>query len=62
MPNLFMVETVDSEKLASALNSSYEKHRKNPDSRLKIFIQVNTSGEEGRDYKEIYMTNRFMIL
>ncbi|KAK3908874.1 Pyridoxal phosphate homeostasis protein [Frankliniella fusca] len=46
MPNLYMVETVDTEKLASALNTSYEKYRKKPDCRLKVMIQVNTSGEE----------------
>lgn len=48
MPNLFMVETVDSEKLASALNDSYEKNRKTADARLKVMVQVNTSGEEGK--------------
>lgn len=46
MPNLFMVETVDSEKLASALNNSFEKYRKSSENRLKIMIQVNTSGEK----------------
>ncbi|XP_026276500.1 pyridoxal phosphate homeostasis protein isoform X1 [Frankliniella occidentalis] len=46
MPNLFMVETVDSEKLASALNTSYEKYRKQKDHRLKVMIQINTSGEK----------------
>ncbi|XP_034256528.1 pyridoxal phosphate homeostasis protein [Thrips palmi] len=46
MPNLFMVETVDSEKLATALNNAYEKYRKSSESRLKVMIQVNTSGEK----------------
>lgn len=46
IPNLFMVETVDSEKFASALNSAYEKSRKTADDQLKVLVQVNTSGEE----------------
>lgn len=48
IPNLFMVETVDSEKLASALNNAYEKYRKTSDDRLRVMIQVNTSGEKGK--------------
>lgn len=48
MPNLFMVETVDSEKLASALNDSFEKNRKTADARLNVMVQVNTSGEDGK--------------
>lgn len=47
MPNLYMVETVDSEKLGTALNNAYEKYRKSTEKRLKIMIQVNTSGEKG---------------
>ena len=39
-----MVETVDSVKLADALNSSWAKLQK--PNRLKTFLQVNTSGEE----------------
>jgi len=41
--NLWAVETVDSEKLASTLSKAVEQN--NRDS-LSIFIQVNTSGEE----------------
>lgn len=45
--NLFIIETVDSEKLASALDAGWMKLSKNDDSKLKIMVQVNTSNEEG---------------
>jgi len=44
-PNLSMVETVTSEKLASKLNSRAEKLQ----NRLPVMIQVNTSGEENKN-------------
>lgn len=44
VPNLFMVETVDSVKLANTLNSSWGKKNK-PDP-LNVMVQVNTSQEE----------------
>lgn len=44
VPNLFMIETVDSAKLATTLNSSWEKqNRVKP---LNVMVQVNTSKEE----------------
>ncbi|KAL4711614.1 hypothetical protein ACJJTC_003631 [Scirpophaga incertulas] len=43
-PQLFMVQTVDSQKLADNLNKQWSKYRKQEE-RLKIMIQVNTSGE-----------------
>jgi len=44
IPNLFMVETVDSTKLATALDAAYQKSA--PQSkRLKVMVQVNTSNE-----------------
>lgn len=44
VPNLFMIETVDSAKLATTLNSSWEKqNRAKP---LNVMVQVNTSKEE----------------
>lgn len=46
LPGLYMVETVDSVKLADALNSSWAKLQK--PNRLKTFLQVNTSGEENK--------------
>ncbi|XP_015269483.1 PREDICTED: proline synthase co-transcribed bacterial homolog protein [Gekko japonicus] len=46
VPNLFMLETVDSVKLADRLNSSWQK--KGSSERLKIMVQVNTSGEDSK--------------
>uniref|UniRef100_A0A8C0GCF9 Pyridoxal phosphate homeostasis protein n=1 Tax=Chelonoidis abingdonii TaxID=106734 RepID=A0A8C0GCF9_CHEAB len=46
VPNLFMVETVDSVKLADKVNSSWQK--KGSSQRLKIMVQVKTSGEESK--------------
>ncbi|XP_074642029.1 pyridoxal phosphate homeostasis protein-like [Tubulanus polymorphus] len=46
VPNLFMVETVDSDKLAMALNNSWQKCGK--DEPLRIMVQVNTSGEQNK--------------
>lgn len=42
VPNLYMIETVDSIKLADLLNSKWSK----PDP-LKVLVQVNTSEEKG---------------
>ncbi|XP_078358532.1 pyridoxal phosphate homeostasis protein-like isoform X1 [Oculina patagonica] len=44
VPNLFMIETVDSAKLASTLNSSWSKQNKPQP--LNVMVQVNTSKEE----------------
>ncbi|KAK3606090.1 hypothetical protein CHS0354_006446 [Potamilus streckersoni] len=46
VPNLHMIETLDNEKLAQMLNSSWEKMQK--DVRLKIMVQINTSAEESK--------------
>ncbi len=43
IPNLWMVETIDSTKLASTLNNSWSKTANTY--RLKVMIQVNTSEE-----------------
>lgn len=45
--NLHLVETVDSEKIATALDNAWPKYRKSEDSKLRIMVQVNTSREEG---------------
>ncbi|XP_011497077.1 PREDICTED: proline synthase co-transcribed bacterial homolog protein [Ceratosolen solmsi marchali] len=45
VPNLDVIETVNSEKIAIALNNAWEKFRKIENSKLKIMIQVNTSKE-----------------
>lgn len=47
VPNLWIIETVDSNKLASALDTAWPKYRKNDDNKLNIMVQVNTSKEEG---------------
>ncbi|XP_064333536.1 pyridoxal phosphate homeostasis protein isoform X2 [Camelus dromedarius] len=46
VPNLFMLETVDSVKLADRVNSSWQK--KGALERLKVMVQINTSGEESK--------------
>ncbi|XP_038219468.1 pyridoxal phosphate homeostasis protein [Zerene cesonia] len=47
-PNLYIVETVDSAKLADNLNKQWEKFRKTDD-KLKVMVQVNTSAEEAKN-------------
>ncbi|NXG41423.1 PLPHP protein, partial [Psilopogon haemacephalus] len=46
VPNLFMLETVDSVKLADRVNSSWQK--KGCPQKLKVMVQVNTSGEDSK--------------
>lgn len=46
VPNLYMVETIDSVKLADKLNSSWQKLRASNSWGLKVMVQINTSGEE----------------
>lgn len=46
VPNLHVIETVDTLKLAAAINSSWARTH-SLEEKLKIFLQVNTSGEEG---------------
>ena len=45
-PNLWAVETVDSERLASTLDNSWKKIH--TDRKLNVFVQINTSGEESK--------------
>ncbi len=44
--HLWAVETVDSQRLAMALDNSWRKRR--CDRKLRVFVQVNTSGEESK--------------
>lgn len=46
VPNLHLVETVDSVKLADSLHNAWSKLQKSE--RLKVFAQVNTSREENK--------------
>ncbi|CAE1281248.1 yggS [Acanthosepion pharaonis] len=46
-PNLFMVETVDSKKLATALNTACQNRKR--ETPLSVMVQINTSGEETKN-------------
>ncbi|XP_060712545.1 pyridoxal phosphate homeostasis protein [Hemiscyllium ocellatum] len=46
VPNLFMIETIDSSKLADKVNQSWQKKQAAP--RLKVMVQVNTSEEDSK--------------
>uniref|UniRef100_A0A671RW48 Pyridoxal phosphate homeostasis protein n=2 Tax=Sinocyclocheilus anshuiensis TaxID=1608454 RepID=A0A671RW48_9TELE len=48
VPNLYMVETIDSMKLAEKVNGSWQKMRAANTQQLKIMVQINTSGEESK--------------
>lgn len=56
-PGLFMVETVDSEKLADNLNKQWLKYRKEKE-RLRVMVQVNTSGEQAKSGLEPLETTK----
>lgn len=47
--NLYMIETVDSEKLAGKLQAACELAGRTPDTPLRILIQVDTSGEDTKN-------------
>ncbi|XP_054002663.1 pyridoxal phosphate homeostasis protein isoform X2 [Hylaeus anthracinus] len=53
VPNLYVIETIDNEKIASALNTSWPKFRKHNDIKLKVMIQVNTSAEKEKSGCEV---------
>ncbi|KAJ8968151.1 hypothetical protein NQ314_002405 [Rhamnusium bicolor] len=62
-PNIYLIETVDSEKLATTLNKNWPKFGP-PDSKLKVMIQVNTSGEEeknGIDPAEVCNLTKYVL-
>lgn len=46
LPGLYMVETVDNEKLATALDKAWQ-NRSGSSEKLRVLVQVNTS-EEGK--------------
>ncbi|XP_066570283.1 pyridoxal phosphate homeostasis protein [Amia ocellicauda] len=50
VPNLFMVETVDSVNLADKVNAAWQKVRPTSTSgqKLKVMVQINTSGEDSK--------------
>lgn len=45
LPGLHMIQTIDNEKLAEAVNNSWKSNRLETEGKLKVLIQVNTSGE-----------------
>jgi len=47
VPGLYIIETIDSEKLANTINDGWKKL--NNDKKLKIMIQVNTSNEKEKN-------------
>lgn len=47
LPGLYMIETVDSEKLAAAVDRSWGS-RGRPGEKLRVLVQVNTSHEENK--------------
>ncbi|XP_071090328.1 pyridoxal phosphate homeostasis protein-like isoform X1 [Haliotis cracherodii] len=47
VPHLYMLETVDSVKLAQAVSNSWERLQK--PGRLRVMVQVNTSGEQNKN-------------
>ena len=44
IPNLFVIETIDSLKKAAILNKAVAAE--SPDRRMNIYLQINTSGED----------------
>ncbi|XP_076184102.1 pyridoxal phosphate homeostasis protein [Ptiloglossa arizonensis] len=53
VPNLYIIETIDNEKIASALNTSWPKFKKCNESKLKVMVQVNTSKEKEKSGCEV---------
>ncbi|XP_043263925.1 pyridoxal phosphate homeostasis protein [Colletes gigas] len=53
VPNLYIIETVDSEKISFALNVAWPKFRKDETSKLKVMVQVNTSKEKEKSGCEV---------
>ena len=59
VPNLFVIETIDSENIATTVNAAWERLKK--PGRLKVMFQINTSGEESKKllfvtkWKEIHL-------
>ncbi|KAJ8687548.1 hypothetical protein QAD02_023342 [Eretmocerus hayati] len=48
VPNLYMIETVDSEKIASSIDNAWPKFGNQDNAKLKIMVQINTSREEAK--------------
>lgn len=48
MPNLFLIETISKQTLADKVHNSFSRENKGGEKKLKVFIQVNTSGEDNK--------------
>ena len=53
VPGIFLVETVDSDKLATALDLAWAKQVEEK-GKLKVMLQVNTSGEQGEEKNQYF--------
>jgi len=49
VPNLYLIETIDSEKIATAVDNAWAKMGKDEDKKLNIMVQVNTSKEDEKN-------------
>ncbi len=56
--NLFLVETIDSEKLALSINNGLNKSETTSD-KLKVMVQINTSQEISNTY---FFSKRFNLI
>ncbi|XP_034487904.1 pyridoxal phosphate homeostasis protein [Drosophila innubila] len=48
LPNLHMIQTVDSEKLANSLDAAWSKVQPTPSEPLRVLVQINTSEEDAK--------------
>lgn len=48
LPNLHMIQTVDSEKLANSLDAAWSKVQPEANEPLRVLVQINTSEEDGK--------------
>lgn len=60
MPNLHMIQTVDSEKLANSLDAAWSKVQPAPSEPLRVLIQINTSGEDGEQHQVEFNIETFL--
>lgn len=60
IPGLYLVETVDSDKLATTLDTAWVK-QKGQSTKLKVMAQINTSGEEGWYIDWLYKLKKHFV-
>ncbi|KAL1449854.1 hypothetical protein WDU94_002326 [Cyamophila willieti] len=49
VPNLNCIETIHDEKLATLVNNAWLRAHPDGKTKLKVFVQINTSGEENKN-------------